>query len=621
MISLCVCVLAAVSARATLPVVPTLDPSELHRGQQAQVRTVFAGDRIETFDAEILGVLKGGRVEGDVILARATSERLERTGIAQGMSGSPVYVDGKLIGALSSGWTFEREPIFGITPIGEMLRVLDLPTIGNDRSAAGPSGVEPGGDESGAAATFREFRWPGRDPAETGAEAGATPLAREAASLGSGAAGRSDPAGRGLAPLPIPLACSGLHAAAMEPARRLFEPLGLAVVPGGQAAHGGPTAAALEPGAAVAVDLMRGDLQIAAIGTVTYRDRDRVLIFGHPFFQSGPVRMPLATAEILTIVPNQASSFKLGMRGREVGVATQDRRAAVAGQLGGHAGMLPVAVSIGTAGRPTQRFRFETLEDRSLAPSLVPVAALNSLLESGGTGAAQTLRWKLRLAGSRLPPLELHDVGTGESALTDLTSGLSGPLRYLFNNPYRRLSLDSLSIDIDVRPGREQWTLRGARLLEAAVRPGGRARVRCELERWRGVNDVRTLEIPIPEELPPGRYVLWLGGGGELTRFEAQRSPAHFRPTSLEDAWRRLAVSRSDDALYAALIARAPEITSEGNDYPELPGTAVTLFVSGQSTTDRRRSDTAWMQETRVPLEGVVQGELQLELTVDDRAP
>src|SRR5262249_18811195 len=155
-----------------------------------------------------------------------------------------------------------------------------------------------------------------------------------------------------------------LDPAALDPARRLFAPLGLAVVPGGRSTGSGPSADSLVPGAAVAVDLLRGDLQMSAIGTVTYRDGDRVLIFGHPFFQAGRVRMPLSTAEIVTVVPNEASSFKLGVRGREVGVATQDRRSAVAGELRGRARMLPLSVTIRGIGAGPKHFRFESLEDR-----------------------------------------------------------------------------------------------------------------------------------------------------------------------------------------------------------------------------------------------------------------
>jgi len=349
-----------------------------------------------------------------------------------------------------------------------------------------------------------------------------------------------------------------------------------------------------------------------------------VLIFGHPFFQSGDVRMPLSTAEIATIVPSEISSFKLGVRGREVGIATQDRRSAVAGHLGGAPHMLPFSVSItdGTPSSRVQRFGFETLEDRALAPSLIPVAVLNSLLESGGSGAGQTLRWRMKLVRPGHAPLTLEDLATGESASSELMNGLGSPLRFLFNNPFQRLVLDSIAVDLVSEPRRKQWTLRSARLIEAAVRPGASLTVRCEIEPWRGGREKRDLTLTVPEEAPPGRYQLWVGGGNELMRFEAQRLPGRYRPTSLDEAWQRLAGLRSSDALYATITARAPELTSEGRDYPELPLSALLVLSSGGAAGERSRTgDTAFLDQTRLPVDGVLRGELVLEVNVDPKAP
>jgi hypothetical protein len=591
-------VLGAACAQAAP--VPTLAPAQLHAGQHAEVRTVFRGDSIETFDAEIVGVLAGGRTEGDMILARATSERVIQSGVAQGMSGSPVYVDGKLIGALSSGWSFTREPLFGITPIGEMLQVLAFPASSADPGSVGPSGV----DLPGAATTprFRELGW--NDGPEIPA---ATP----------GAEPRPGPS-----PLGLPLACAGLNPAACAPVAGWLAPLGLTVVPGGRTPAGGPEPRALAPGSAVAVDIMRGDLQMSAIGTLTWRDGDRVLLFGHPFFQSGEVRLPLSTAEITTVVPSQASSFKLGVRGRAVGVITQDRRAAVAGSLGGVVRLMPLAVTIEGPEGARSPFRFETIEDRALAPSLVGIAALNSLLESGGSGANQTLRWSLVLYRAGGEALTLGDVVAGESPASDLLGALAAPLRFLFNNPFERLTLDSVAVRVRVEPGREQWTLRNARLLGAAVRPGGTIHLECDVERWRGGRQTRSIDLAVPEEVPDGIYLLWVGGGAELSRYEAKELPARYRPTSLPDAWRRLARSRPADGLYAALYARAPEVTSEGSDYPELPASALALLSSGERAGDgSRRGGVAKLDERRLPLDGLARGELLLQVRVDSKAP
>ena len=589
------------SALAARAVVPTLPPADLHAGQRAVVRTVFVGTQIDSFDAEIVGVLSGGKAEGTMILARATTPSVVASGIAQGMSGSPVYVGGKLIGALSSGWAFSKEPLFGVTPIGEMLDVLDQPRrpTGGVATSAGPSGPDAPGRISDVA--FGPFHWsePGSPviPAEP-----AVPEASE------------------LAPLALPLTGT-LAPEAVRILAPEFREAGLHLVSGaGGVAKQAP--ATLEPGGAVAVDLMRGDLQLSAIGTVTYRDGDRVLIFGHPFFQAGDVRMPLSTAVITTIVASEQTSFKLGQRGREVGVATQDRRTAVGGDLGEYTHLMPITIHLDAEGRPAQRFHFESIEDRALAPLLLSAATLNSVLESNGSGASQTLAWSLDLYRHGVPPLRMHDVASGDTPLNDLAGALMGPVRFLLNNPYERVVLDSLVARVTIEPRRLQWQLRSARLLEASVRPGGTIPVLCEIESWRGERKEVELKIHASDEMPDGGYVLYLGGGAELTRYEAQHLPARFRPTSLDDAWRRFGALRPSAGLYGALFASAPEVTRRGQDYPELPLSALALMSSVTAGGDvARRGDAALMDEQQLTLDGPLHGEVLLPIRVDHNAP
>jgi hypothetical protein len=594
-------------ARSAAAAPLTLAPEDLRPGDRATVRSVFHGDSIEEFPAEIVGVLSGGRVDGQTIIARATSERLRQVGVAQGMSGSPVYVRGRLIGALASSWPFARDPLFGITPIHEMLRLFEQPSLSATGPGGGPAGMELTALPDGV--RFGEFHW------DEGSSAAPVP----------GPAADEPPPGTpagAMVSLPIPLACGGFAPAALDAARHWLAPFGFTVVAGGSTPDGGPDAASLEPGSAVAVDLMRGDLQVSAIGTLTWRDGERVLIFGHPFFQSGDVRLPLSTARITTVVASDYVSFKLGSRGREVGIVTQDRRPGVSGTIGPRASLLPLTVRVEGARPASQQFRFELVEDRLLAAQLAGLATMNSLLESGGTGPGQTLAWTLTLHRPGAPALVLQDLSSGESPVGEAASAINGPLGFLFGNPFERLRLDSIDVAIQLSRGRKLWALRSARLLDAAVRPGGRARIECRIERWRGPTETRLIEVPVAAELPDGRYGLWVGGGTELSRLEATRFPARYRPTSLDDAWRRLARLRSSAALYAVILASAPEITAAGRDYPELPASAAALLSSAQATGDlTRRADAALLDETRVPLGGVTRGELQLVLTVDSKAP
>jgi hypothetical protein len=588
----------AAGARAAVPVVPTLPPSALHPGQRAVVRTVFAGDSIESFDAEVMGILPGGRAAGDIILARATSPRVVQSGIAAGMSGSPVYVDGKLIGALALGWPLSKEPIFGVTPIAEMLGVLDQPDSARPDGTSGPAGVDPGTPS----ARWRGLQWEDAAPDDS------LPPVRT-----------PDPAR--LATLPLPIAASGLSPAAFDLARGLFAGSGFLLTPGGRRVADSGSAADLVPGAAVAVDVLRGDLNFSAIGTVTYRDGDRVLIFGHPFFQSGEVRMPLSTAHIVGILPSLLESSKLGVPGRPVGVATQDRRPAVAGRLGGSPKLMPFAVEVRDGAGAPSRFRFETIEDRTLMPQLVATAAASSFMESGGTNLQQTVRWSLEVwRHGRV--LEMADIAAGDAAIGDAVNGIAGPLRFLAGNTYERWVPDSLRVVLATAPGRELWTLRDAAIANANVRPGGRLHVTAGLERWRGERRELSLDVDVPEELPEGKYTLWLGGGQELDRVTTTRLPSRFRPTSVDDALRRLAALHASDALYTVLWVRAPDVTRDGLDYPELPTSAVPLLAPSQAAGERtRRSEWAAMDEHAHALTGVLRGEISLEFHVDEKAP
>jgi len=333
------------------------------------------------------------------------------------------------------------------------------------------------------------------------------------------------------------------------------------------------------------------------------------------------VRLPLSTAHITTILGSLSNSFKLGVPGTAVGTATQDRRTAVAGRLGPAPHLLPIRVRVTGAGPHAQVFAYESIDDRSLLAQLVSTAALNSLLESGGEAAMQTVRWTLAIwHGGHV--LRLSDVSAAEAPLSEVAADLGSPVRFLAANPYARFHADSLVIELETHAGRALSSLRVASLVASRVRPGGVAHVRVELEHWRGPRETVTLDVPVPEELPDGRYLLHVAGGAEADRFVAARLPARFRPVSLEDAWERLAEARRSDVLHAALWARAPEIDADGDDLPELPTSALALLAPSQQAGDRaRRGDWALVEEVRRPEDVVVRGELLLELVVDRQAP
>ncbi|MGH7724779.1 MAG: SpoIVB peptidase S55 domain-containing protein [Candidatus Eiseniibacteriota bacterium] len=530
-----------------------LPARELRPGQRAICRTVFQGRTVEDFELEIVGVLPGGRAEGDMILARATSDRLKHDGIAAGMSGSPVYVDGKLIGALAFSWPFSRDPLCGITPIAEMLDVLAHP-------AASPVGAF----EDSSAWTAPEV-----EPTRTSADPRAA-------------------TGNAWTRIRAPLVVGGLS----EPARALLAPFaeehGFMMVQGG--AGGSSTTAtataaereALVPGAAISVDLLRGDANISGIGTLTYRDRERVIAFGHPFFQTGDVEYPLSLADITTIIASDLSSFKVGTPAEKLGVITQDRRAGIAGHLGGTpARMLPLTVKVHGLGIE-ETYRFEVLRHRLLAPQLTQVAAFSALTARGSVVPEATWRYRATLSAKGRPPIVLEDVATGAGIASANTLG--GPLTLLLNNPFGPWIADSLSLDLTLASGLSRTTVWSATAEPKFVKPGGTVRVEAELKDLRGSVSTVPFELVVPANQPEGRLVLAIGGGPDLDRQELPRLPGRHRASSLDQLVERLEDRRRADHVYATLYGPGIEATLDGEPYPELPSFAQRLIASDRAT-------------------------------------
>jgi hypothetical protein len=247
---------------------------------------------------------------------------------------------------------------------------------------------------------------------------------------------------------------------------------------------------------------------------------------------------------------------------------------------------------------------------------------VNGLLESGGSTPSQTLRWTMSLHRRGVPALTLSDVVVSDNPVADLQGAIAAPLRFLYNNPYQRLALDSVNVRVETVGERNTWSLRSAQLLQPSVKPGGDVHVRCDLERWRGDHQTATFTLHLPEEAPPGQYIVWVGGGAEMSRREASRLPGRYRPGSLAEAWSRLSDFRPSDRLHAALLARAPEVTRSGRDYPELPTSALALLAGGQQAEDAvRRGSQAYLDRADRRFDGQVRGELQLEVEVDPAAP
>lgn len=560
---------------------------EIRPGLKVTAHTVFQGTAVDSFPLEVLGVAREGRATGDLILARATDPRVEHTGIVAGMSGSPVYAeDGRLLGALAYGWGFSKDPICGIEPAQDMVRIWSLP----DQS--------PPGDFEGGSTT----------PANARSSSSSLPTLR------------------------TPLAVSGLTPEAMKLLQPWADDHGFMLTPGGAAgpaSSGGSSAVhgkrpRLAPGDAVAVDVLRGDAGLSAIGTVTAVDGDKILAFGHPFFFNGPTRLPISTAEITAVLPSLESSFKIGHPVTAVGTLTQDRRAGIAGVLGEPPSMLPVTVRVSGLGAAADTFHYEAARQRQLIPTALQTATVNSMLSRGALPSEGTIRWtmtaRFRPQGGPVRSFQLDDLATGGEAFSAINDMIS-PVSDLLDNSWTPVDLEKLDYDIQIEPKAEALMVKSVQLDRPRARPGETVHAVVELESYRGATETQTLSFRVPDTMPAQMLVLFVGGGNDWAHFDATAAPGRYGAHSLDELVDRLQKWPKSSRLYLAAYGANREVTIRGRDYPDLPrSTQIVLTEPDVKDLTSRWGRASLLTQSSRDLDRFVSGGAALQLEVTPKA-
>jgi hypothetical protein len=569
--------------------VPTISVDEVERGMRGWGLSVFAGREPERFEAEVIGVLRNTSPDTSFILAKLSGHGLEDSGVPGGMSGSPVYLDGRLAGAVAFAWPFSQQAVAGITPIGKM------------RQLAG------GGGAAGAVALA------GGAPAEPPVPladlvAGEVPedlLERELARLRPQLTAGAVPG--------VQWAASGFGERSEALLGRSLGgvvPMGVAAGATGEAGEGPAAAGELVPGGAVAAVLVDGDLRLAATGTVTDRTGDQVLAFGHPFLGLGPLEVPMASAEVVTVLASDYSSFKISNLGATVGAFEQDRQAGIYGRVGRQARMMPVTVRID--GRRDYHMRVARVPQ--LTPALVAVAALAGLDSASYTGGLQgvDLTARFRIAGHG--DLEVRQSFDGQGAPSAGAGFLLSFASYLMGNDLAEVEVESVEIELAQVGKPRTATLVGAHAERSVVRPGDTVALNLDFAPWRGERFRHRVEIELPEDLPRGRYHLFVGDGASVdaARLAVERS----EPASFRQALDLLRSLHSRRELLVLGVAAGPGLAVAGETMPNLPGTVRSIWSAAPtgSATPLRLAVTQQQVETMpVPLSGLARVDLEVE--------
>jgi hypothetical protein len=489
---------------------PNIMPvSEIKPGMKGYGLTVFEGTKPERFEVEVIGVLQNFRPRQDVILIKTHHPRLEAAKVVAGMSGSPIYIDGKMIGAYAYGWTFGSEPVAGVTPIRMMLDEMALPLP--DSINGWPLRVLPGKPTERTAAAGSDAR--GRYRGELGSydvQKHAEQVARTAF--------ESSPTP--VRPVATPLLVGGLTPGAIRLASDLLSPLGLEPLQagGGSFAPEPDAPKQFEDGGAIGVELIRGDMSATGLGTVTRVEGDKLVAFGHPMMEAGVTALPTAVGRVLWILASEQRSFKIGMPVRSMGTLVNDRQASIVVSQSTKAPVIPVKMEIhGVPGVPLSTWNFEVAHERFLTPSFLSVA-LGSGLQAVAN-EQQDVSWsatsKLKIKG--YGEITLKDFGVAMGGTPDAgefaRSALVRAAGAILNNPWQSTQLENIEMSVDLHYARDIYRLRGAELVASEIDACEPARIRLTLAPFAGPVVQKMLSVPLPAYLAGRTLVLDISPG------------------------------------------------------------------------------------------------------------
>ncbi len=554
---------------------PILGLAEVQAGQRGHGLSVFAGSVPTPFEVEILGVLRGPQAGGSYILARLSGSDLEKTGVIAGMSGSPVYVDGRLAGAVAFAWPFAEEPIAGITPI-EQMRDIERRAAPALRPAASAVRL----------ADLVERRVPATRLDDTLAEFARSVTGEHRDGMLWGAA--------------------GISAAARAALGRWLP--SLAPLGEGETAAPGPE---LVAGSAVAALLIDGDLRLAATGTVTERRGDRLLAFGHSLAGLGDTEVPLAGAEIVTVLSSALSSFKLSNSGAVVGTLGRDHPYGVVGELGRMPRTVPLDLRV--LAPATRDFKMRLADVPALLPTLAAISSLSAWDVTVGVGGVRGVDLALDVEFVGRPPLRLEQSFDGALASQEAVAYFSALLAYLAQNDLGTLRIARLEATAALHPAQRLATLVGVRPSAPVVAPGGTVELQVDLLGYDG-EPLRWREpVVLPAELPEGRYSLLVGDGVSVDAARLGLAPAP--PARLDQVLALLGSLHSAADLAIVGFFPSPGLTRAGELLPRLPPSLRSIWgASGARTALPLKNAVVQNLSTRRdrPLSGLLRVDLEV---------
>ena len=552
--------------------------ADIRPGMRGIGKTVFKGNKIEEFQVEILGVLKNVAPRQNMILARLSGGPLERTGVMAGMSGSPVYIDGKLVGAIASGFQFSKEPIAGITPMEQMLDAFE------DTS-------EELQQETTQIAENAQIAWTFEPGIERGDDLRLIPsnepdwmppFRSEPSRVFWGGAETS------MVRIATPLMLSGFTAEAMEHFQPQLRALGLIPIQGGSGGAQGDNAmgdlSRLQPGSMISVQLVRGDMGVNADGTVTHVEQGRVYAFGHRLLSAGPIEIPFSESRVITPLAGYAISMKISTPGRLLGVIRQDRSSGIFGRLGETASMIPIEFEMVSNNRTTRSYRFEVVNDRFLLPLLMNMTIFSAIGSTERMVGESTFQVEQTISLAGLPDVKLENYFSGiANGAIRVAQSATAPLAYLMQSGLGKADIQKVHLRVTSTDRQMTQTLDQVWVDRREVKAGEKMEVTALLHSQNGEETVQKAWVEVPASLTPGPLTITVADGSSLDRRGALRGGRRVMPKNPEQLVRAINKSRRNNRLYVRLERRVIGFVLHGETFPSPPPSVVRAFSTDPS--------------------------------------
>ncbi len=562
-------------------------------GMKGIGRTCYQGNKPEEFQVEILGVMRGITPGGNAVLARFTGGSLAQTGVFEGMSGSPVFIDDKLLGAVAFSFPFPKEAIGGITPISQMVDAF--------RESGGMS-INP------KVILKKSMLWDYQLPAPQNIRYGNLEISRRDTELQPALAPFG---GHALVPIATPLSLGGFSPETLRLFAPQFRALGMTLLQGtasGSVQASGTRsvqpadASPVVPGSNIVIPLIRGDLDASAGGTVTYVEGNRLYAFGHPLFDLGFTELPMHKGYSLTVFPSLQSSFKILETGEPIGSIRQDRGSGIFGVLGEKAKMIPLRVHMSTSRGVRRDLNYEVASDSFLTPFLINLTVFNTIVSTERALGAQTIQIKGKINIKGEQPVEIENRFSSDNNAPAFASlSIAVPVNFLLASGYKNLDLENINLEISALEDDRQAVLDSIRFDRTELHAGDAVELQILSRRPNGEIVQETYPVKIPSDVTPGPLSLLVADGTTLMARDAREQGEELIPRDLSQLIKFINNIRKNDRLYIRLYREEPGAVVKGEGLPGLPPSILSILRSERNSGGATPIQTSVLMEYELP--------------------